>query len=275
MDINPDPILSAMLSPCVEKGVDAYAGGAKYNNSSYYISTLASFTDSVVAVKKIVFAEQRMTFQELGNILKANWKGNEKLRLEMLKSPEKYGNNIAEVDEIAVEFADFAAKLINGKPNSRGGIFKAGNFSIDFCFKNGKRTMATPDGRMAGEPLSKNLSAVTAMDKKGITGLINTVTKMNLSDFPDGSVLDIVLHPSAVQGEDGLDAFWGTLKTYFAKGGLALHGNVFNVEDLKKAQQNPNEYANLQVRLCGWNVFFVNLSKEEQDAFIQQAENAC
>ena len=272
MDAGPDPILSAMLSPCVEKGMDAYAGGAKYNNSSYYMHSIATLADSIAAVRKIVFTEKRMTFDELGIILQNNWQGHEKLRLEMLTSSEKYGNNLDSVDSIAVDFAAYTAGLINGRPNGRGGIFKSANFSIDFCFTNGRKTMATPDGRRTGEPNSKNLSAVTAMDRNGITALINSVTKMDHSDFPNGSVLDFVLHPSAVAGEDGLDAFYAILMTYFAKGGFAMHGNVFNAEDLKKAQAEPEKYANLQVRVCGWNAYFVNLSNVEQNAFIRQAE---
>ena len=99
-------------------------------------------------------------------------------------------------------------------------------------------------------------------------------TKIDHSKFPNGSVLDVVLHPSAVQGQDGLDAFYSLLRTYFSKGGFAMHGNVFNAEDLKKAQQNHEKYSTLQVRVCGWNAYFTTLTKEEQDAFIIQAENA-
>jgi formate C-acetyltransferase len=133
--------------------------------------------------------------------------------------------------------------------------------------------MATPDGRYKGAPLSKNLCASTAMDRNGITALIQSVTEIDHANFPTGSVLDIVLHPSAVRGEDGLDAFYGLLVTYFKRGGFALHGNVFNAEDLKAAQREPEKYRNLQVRVCGWNAYFVNLTKAEQDAFICQAEN--
>ena len=109
------------------------------------------------------------------------------------------------------------------------------------------------------------------MDRKGITAVIGSVTKMDLADFPTGSVLDVVLHPSAVKGEEGLGAFYSILMTYFAKGGFAMHGNVFDAELLKKAQQSPEEYQNLQVRLCGWNAYFVNLTRAEQDSFIAQA----
>lgn len=273
MDIGPDPLLSATMLPCVESGIDAYAGGARYNNSSFYMHSIATLADSLAAVRRLVFTEKRFSFAELREILQNDWQGQEKLRLEVLASPEKYGNNIDSVDAIAVELADFTAAQINGRANGRGGIFKSANFTIDTCFPNGKKTMATPDGRHTGEPNSKNLCAVTAMDKNGITALIQSVTKMDHSDFPNGSVLDFVLHPSAVSGEDGLEAFYGILMTYFHKGGFALHGNVFCAEDLKKAQAEPEKYATLQVRVCGWNVYFVNLSKVEQDAFIRQAEN--
>ena len=271
-EMYPDAILSCQYDESVKRGVDVYEGGAKYNNSSMYLYCIASVVDSVCAVKELVFESKKYTFAELGEILKKNWVGYEQDRLAALRLTHKYGNNDPIADAIAVEMSDFCAKLVNNQPNGRGGVFKAALFSIDECFKVGARTMATPDGRKAGDILSKNLCATVAMDKKGVTGLINSVTKMDLADFATGSVLDIVLHPSAVRGEDGLEAFYGILKTYFLKGGFAMHGNVFNAADLRAAQQNPEEYANLQVRVCGWNAYFVNLSKTEQDAFIAQAE---
>lgn len=273
-DINPDAILSSMYEHSVENGVDVYEGGAKYNNSSVYFYSIASLVDSMAAVKRLVFDEEVLSFEQLCHILKNNWKDNEKLRRMTIKLPEKYGNSNVLADEIAKDISDFAAEITNNHPNGRGGVFKAALFSIDFCFFTGKKTMATPDGRYAGEPLSKNLCASTAMDRNGITALVNSVTKMDHSKFPTGSVLDIVLHPSAVSGEDGLEAFYGILKTYFEKGGFAMHGNIFDASTLRKAKENPHLYKNLQVRVCGWNAYFVNLSKEEQDAFIAQAENA-
>lgn len=273
-EIYPESILSSMYDASAENGTDVYEGGAKYNNSSVFYYCIASLVDSIMAVKKIVFEEKLVTLNELYTILKNNWEGREDLRLYALKRCNKYGNNNAETDEITKEIAEFSAGLCNNKPNGRGGVFKASLFSIDYCFTFGEKTMATPDGRLAGSPLSKNLCATVGMDKKGITSLINSVTKIDLSKFPNGSVLDIVLHPTAVSGDEGLNAFLGILKTYFCKGGFALHGNVFDSNILKDAQKNPDQYKNLQVRLCGWNVFFVNMSKVEQDSFIAQAEQA-
>ena len=133
---------------------------------------------------------------------------------------------------------------------------------------------ATPDGRLAHEPLSKNFGAMTAMDRAGVTALIDSVTKIDHGLFPNGSVLDILLHPSAVQGTEGLDKLLSLIRTYFTQGGFAIHGNVFDVQTLLNAQKNPEQYATLQVRVCGWNVYFVNLSKPEQDEFIRQARHA-
>ncbi len=271
-EIYPDAILSCQYDESVLRGVDVYEGGAKYNNSSMYFWGIASLVDSICAVKNMVFDSGKLTFKELGDILKSNWENQEQVRLLALNLLEKYGNNNEVADTVAKEMSEFCASLVNNQPNGRGGVFKAALFSIDRVFDMGKKTMATPDGRKAGEPLSKNLCATPSMDRKGITSLIKSVTKIDHASFSTGSVLDFVLHPTAVQGEDGLVAFYGLLKTYFNLGGFAMHGNVFNAEDLKMAQKNPEKYKTLQVRVCGWNAYFVNLSKIEQDTFIKQAE---
>ena len=271
-EINPDPLLSCQYENSVAVGVDLYEGGAKYNSSSFYFYFIASAIDSLCAIKKLVYDEQVCTLTQMSDILKNNWVGHEKLRARALRLEEKYGNNDPVADALTREISSFCADLVNNKPNARGGVFKAAMFSIDFGFPYGKQTMATPDGRRLGDPLSKNLCASYGMDRCGITALINSVCQIDHASLPTGSVLDIVVHPSSVMGEDGLDAFYGILMTYFKKGGFAMHGNVFSAEKLRAAQQNPEKYKNLQVRVCGWNVYFVNLSKEEQNAFIRQAE---
>ena len=272
--INPDPILSAMYDESIEKGLDVYEGGAKYNNSSFYVYSIATLVDSMAAVKKLVFDDKNVTYEKLCEILKNNWQGYEDLRIKALSLKEKYGNNEELTDSLTKEMSDFCADLITNKSNGRGGIFKAAIFGIDNFVYYGSKTMATPDGRHAGDILSKNICATVGMDKKGITALINSATKIDHTKYPNGTVLDFVLHPSAVSGDDGLEAFYGILMTYIKKGGLAMHGNVFNAETLRNAQKEPEKYKNLQVRVCGWNVYFINLSKIEQDAFIAQAENA-
>ena len=182
-------------------------------------------------------------------------------------------NEYPVADDIMQEILSYEAGLLNGRPNGRGGVFKASMISIDNYVPEGKKVMATPDGRKAGEPLSKNIAPTTGMDRNGITALINSVSEIDYSEYPNGTVLDLMMHPSAVAGDDGLEAMYAVLMTYFKKGGISLHGNVFDASLLRKAQEEPEKYANLQVRVCGWNAYFLDLTKEEQEDFIKKAEN--
>lgn len=266
-------MLSAQYDDSIKNGLDVLEGGATYNNSSVNFYSIASLVDCLSVIKEFVYDKKIITIKELRNTLKNNWQDNLPLRNKILKYPAKYGNEDSVADEITKDVTKYIASTVNNRKNSRGGVYKASLFTIDRCFHFGKLTCATPDGRLYGEPLSKNLCASLTMDKNGILSLINSTTVIDQTDFSNGIVLDVLLHPSTVKGEDGLNAFYGILRTYFNKGGYALHGNVFNAEELKRAQQNPEKYPNLQVRVCGWNVYFVNLLKEEQDAFIKQAEN--
>ena len=125
---------------------------------------------------------------------------------------------------------------------------------------------------LAGEPISKNLCASVGMDKKGITGLIHSASKFDFTQVPNGAVLDLHLHPSAVKGEEGIEVMTALLKTYLSHGGFAAHFNIVDPETLRKAQKEPEKYQGLQIRVCGWNVLWNNICKKEQDAFIRQAE---
>lgn len=274
MKINPSPILSGTMTECVKRGKDVYEGGAKYNNTSIYVFGLADIVDSIIAVKNLVFKENAAGYNELCDIIKNNWANNEMLNLKCRNSYPKYGNNEHESDVIACEITNLIADSINNRQNSRGGVYRCGLFSIDMYHYFGEQTGATPNGRKHGEWFAKNLSPTIGNDKKGLTSLINSVTKIDFTNIPDGAVLDLMLHSSAVSGEEGLCAMNGILKTYMNRGGMAVQFNVINPDQLKDAQNNPELYPNLQVRLCGWNVYFTNLSKGEQNAFIKAAEHS-
>ena len=273
MQMNPSPLFSATLNVCVKNGKDAYAGGNLYNNSSITALGLGSFADQLCAIKEIIFDKKTMSFKELQEILDNNWEGYENLRLSRINSNEKWGNNLHIPDKIAKDISEFIYQYAGNKPNGRGGVFRLGLFSIDHNFHCGIRMGATPEGRFKGQELSKNIGAATAMDRRGVTGCINSICKIDHTHFANGTAYDIVMHPSAVQGDKGLETIISLWKTYFAKGGMAVHMNIFEPNILKKAQKNPEKYATLQVRVCGWNVYFINLSKEEQDSFIKQAES--
>jgi len=268
------PILSATYRCCMEQGKDAYAGGAKYANSSLCIFGIATIVDSLIAIKKAVFEEKRISLSDLVQLLKNNWQGGEALRKHIRDSYPKYGTNDPEADALATDLVAFMAGCLNNKPNGRGGVFRMGMFSIDWILYYGSLLGASADGRLAGEPISKNLCASVGMDKKGITGLIHSASKFDFTQVPNGAVLDLHLHPSAVKGEEGIEVMTALLKTYLSHGGFAAHFNIVDPETLRKAQKEPEKYRNLQVRLCGWNVYFTDLNTQMQDNLIRTMEGS-
>ena len=146
--------------------------------------------------------------------------------------------------------------------------FHVARMSYDMGYK----TAASPNGRLFGEELSKNCSASMGQNRDGATAAILSVTKIDATAFTSDACLDLGLLPSAVKGDDGLEAMYGLLKTFVSRGGHAMHINVFDAETLRDAQKNPDKYQDLQIRVCGWNVLWNDISKVEQEGFIRQAE---
>ena len=271
--VNPSSMYSATIETSLKKAFDAYQGGVKFNNSAMLNCGFASLVNSVMAVKNLVYDNKKTTLDELKAALQNNWEGYEHLRAEALHCPQKYGNSEPETDIYAEMLARYFANKVNGRPNARDGVYKAIMHSARQFIDQGVKTLASADGRRAGEELSKNGSPVPGTDKNGVTALINSVCKLNPTLYPESFCLDVMLHPSATEGDDGLIAMKALIDAYMANNGMSIQINVFNSEILRDAQKNPEKYRNLQVRVCGWNVLWNNLSRAEQDAYILRAEN--
>lgn len=267
-DINPSPVLAGTFTDCLAKGQDIGQAGPKYNNTGCMGAGLANVADSLVAVKRLVYDEKRCSMEELLEALHRNFEGYEDLHRYIVYRLPKWGNDDTEVDAIAKRVADHYSERVNAIPNTRGGWFRASMFTLDYRYRFGKRMGATPDGRLAGAYIAGGVGAMTARDAKGVTAQINSVTKLDFMNIPNGSVLDIYLHPSAVQGSEGVVAFMGMIRTYFAKGGFGIQFNIFDSRTLRDACLHPEKYATLQVRVCGWNVYFTSMSLYEQEQYI-------
>ncbi len=269
-EANPSPYYSGSIESCVERGKDVFDNGMVYRNQSIKCFAIATTVDSLLAVKKFVYEEGRVTLDELEKILLNDWVGAEELRTEIMKDPVKFGNNILEADLLAREIFDFCAKEIIGKPTSTGGVFRLGCDSVAMAEGYGNRTGATADGRHARQPLSKNMRPVNGMERKGVTSFIQSICNLNNDIFVDGAPLDFVVHPSAVEGEAGLNAMKALIRIFFQNGGFAIQGNILNLDTLLDAQRHPEKYPTLQVRVCGWNEYFVNMNAKLQNDFIQR-----
>ncbi len=271
--VNPSAMYSATVEGSLQKGADAYQCGVKFNNSGILNCGMASLTDAVMAVKELVYDTNTVSLAELKAALDADWCGYGSLRVRARKSKHKYGNGDSETDRIAAELSAFFAEKVNNRKNARGGVYKAVMHSAMQYAWQGEKTGATPDGRREGDEISKNGSPSVGMDKNGVTALINSVLKMKPCTYPESFCLDVMLHPSAVSGEEGLSVMKALLMTYLKGDGMAIQFNIFNTETLKDAQMHPERYQNLQVRVCGWNVLWNNIPKKEQDAYILRCEN--
>ena len=269
--VNPSILYTATIPSALKKGEDGYGGGVKYNNSSILNCGFASAVDSLMAVKKLVYDEKTVTLPELKAALDADWKGYELLRLRARALPQKYGNNEAETDALAKRLSDHFIEKVQGRPNGRGGIYKALMHSARMFIEQGKCLPATPDGRRAGEEESKNASPSVGMDKNGQTALMSSALKLCPERYSESFCLDLFLHPSSVEGDRGLSAMRAFLSVYGEGGGLAVQFNVLSAETLKDAQLHPEKYEYLQVRVCGWNVYWNQMNRTEQDAYLLRA----
>ncbi len=271
-EVNPSVMLSGTMKRALEKKVDAYAFGVKYPTSSILYNAYATTVDSVLAVKELVFDKKEATLSDFKTALDRNWEGYEWLRQKALRAEHKYGINDSEADLYARALHTWLSMYITGQKNSRGGVYKTGAPSTLHFIKQGKTTKATPDGRKMGEELSKNSAPVIGMERRGVTAMINSALKTIPSLNSEAYVLDVMLHPSAVSGEDGLCAMCDLVRTYMKRDGVSIQFNVFNSEMLRDAQKNPEKYKNLQVRISGWSILWNDLTKEEQEAYIIRAE---
>jgi len=271
--INPANVYSATIANSLKTARDAFSDGCVYNNTLILNAGFATAIDALMAVKDLVYNRRTLSLAEFKDILDNNWAGHEKLRRKVLRSGLKFGNGIREVDFYAEMIARFIGNKINMRPNGRGGCYLASCHSAKQYSVLGERTGATPDGRRAGDEMSKNLSPTMGMDTSGVTALVKSVTAIDSTVFPGDFPLDVMMHPATVRGQEGLDAMRGLIQTYMEQHGLAVHFNIFDAQMLRDAQANPENYTGLQVRVCGWNVHFSDMAKKEQDAFILRAEN--
>ena len=273
-EVNPANLMTLSSEHALKTRKDGFADGCPRGNLSAILSAgLGTSVDALLAVKEIVYEKKEMSIAELGDAMAANWKGHEALRLRMLRSKRKWGNNDAEANALGAELAAVFAAQLNGKPNSRGGMFIASGHSARQYINFGKKTGATPDGRLAGEEVSKNMSPTMGADTEGATALVNTLASSDVTKLPSDYPLDMMLHPSVCMGDKGLQAMKALVREFHRNGGSVMQFTVFSAEELRDAQAHPEKYENLQVRVCGWNVRWNDLSKAEQDAYIRRAEN--
>ena len=271
-DLNPAPLHSGAFRDCIANAKDYSQGGCRYNSSGVDCTGLGTVADSLAAVRHLVDEARLVTMDELRTVLLLDWKGREELRLRALRQAPKWGNNNDKADAAAKRVYDALVKRINTTPNGHGGFFQAGLWSIDLDLPFGKRTAATPDGRHRGDGLSRNNVATAGCGKEGPLALMHSNLKLDLAESPDGHIMDIILPMSVAHRPTAAKDIATILATYFKHGGQCLHLNCFDSSLLRDATAHPEKYPDLQVRVCGWNVRWNDLSPQEKKHFIATVE---
>ena len=272
-DWAPVPLLSSFIDDCLQNGKDITEGGARYNFSGVQGIGIANLSDSLYALKGLVFDQQRLSFDELLATLKANFATpeGEKIRARLINRFDKYGNDIDEVDLISADLLRFYCKEVEQYRNPRGGQFTPGSYTVSAHVPLGAVVGATPDGRYAGEQLADGgLSPMLGQDAQGPTAVLKSVSKLDNYLLSNGTLLNVKFTPSTLEGQQGLNKLADFLGAFTKLKLQHVQFNVVNAETLKEAQARPQDFAGLVVRVAGYSAFFVELSKEIQDDIIRR-----
>jgi pyruvate formate-lyase/glycerol dehydratase family glycyl radical enzyme len=280
-EITADVLCSALTDDCIERGLNLKEGGAVYDFISDLQVGIANLGDSLAAIKKCVFEDKRVTPAELWQALVNNFEGEEGKRIQhiLINDAPKYGNDDDYVDLLLRDAYNLCINEIKKHKNTRygrgpiGGVYYAGTSSISANVPQGAGTLATPDGRKAGEALSEGCSPSHAMDKNGPTAVLKSVSKLPTHDITGGVLLNQKVTPQMLSKEEDRLKLIYLLRTFFNRlEGFHVQYNVVSRDMLLDAQKNPEKHRNLIVRVAGYSAFFNILSKATQDDIIQRTE---
>lgn len=275
--LKPLPYLSLLMDDCIAKGEDVTAGGARYNHSGPQAVGIGSASDSLTAIKQLIFDEKRVAGADMLQALRDNWAGHEPLyALVNGDRMHHYGNDDDYADDIAKFVMATYCKYIEHRPTPHGGTYMPGVFSVTNNVMHGSVVAATPDGRMAWEPVSDCIGPVhtkcCSHDRRGPTAVAKSVAKLDHSRIGNGIILNWKFSPTAVSGVTGRDDLIGLMDTYFEDQGMQSQFSIIGRDTLMAAQKNPDKYKDLVVRVAGYSAYFVELSPELQSDLIGRTE---
>ncbi|MBQ1331284.1 MAG: hypothetical protein IIY36_00005 [Lachnospiraceae bacterium] len=268
----PLPLLSATIDGCMESGKDVMWGGAKYNSTGNSQIGLGNVADSLNVIDYLCFREKKCTTRELYDAIMANWEGYEELRQYIIGKVPHFGNADPEADK----YCNFAAmgyqRAITRCTGPRGNHYAAGCYPVTLNVVFGQFTWATPDGRKTGDALADGISPVQGRDQGGPFCTINSILNWDQSTYGNGTLCNMKFHPTALQGQDGWKKVKDVMQTYFEGGGMELQLNIVSSDTLRDAQEHPENYQDLVVRVAGFSAYFVEVFKESQDDLIRRTE---
>ncbi len=268
----PVPFLSILIDDCISNGTDYNAGGARYNTSYIQGVGLGSITDMLAALEYHVFDKENLSLTTFLKILGDNFEGHDELRAALLYDTPKYGNDDDGADIHATWVFDAFYEAVNGRPTPRGGTYRINMLPTTSHVYFGKMLGATPDGRLAHEPLSEGISPFQGMDRNGPTAVLNSALKIDHLKT-GGTLLNQKFTPDFFKDEQSIRKLSQLIRSYFRMDGHHIQFNVVSADTLREAQKHPEKYQDLIVRVAGYSDYFNDLGPELQEEIIRRTEH--
>ena len=280
----PATFLSLFIDDCITRGRDYYSGGARYNTTYIQCTGLGTITDCLATLKKHVFEDKKFTMDELLKAVASNWGRDENCQLSTVNSQlEKmrqfimnrtpfFGNDDDYADSIAVKVYDDLVKAIEGHPNTRGGKTQLNMLSTTCHNYFGSVCGASVNGRLAHFAISDGTSPAHGADTNGPTAVIKSLGKLDQTKS-GGTLLNVRFVPSLLKRDEDLKKLVSLIRAYFSMGGHHIQFNIVDTQTLLDAQQQPDDYKDLLVRVAGYSDYFNDMTEQLQNEIIARTEN--
>ena len=268
----PATFLSLFIDDCIDKGKDYYSGGARYNTTYIQCTGLGTITDCFTTLKKHVFEDKRYTMEQILSACKSNWENEEIMRQYIRNHTPFFGNDDEYADAIAVRVYEDLVKAIEGRPNTRGGETHLNMLSTTCHNYFGSVCGATPNGRFAHFAISDGTSPSHGSDTHGPTAVIKSLGKLDQTKS-GGTLLNVRFVPALLKREEDMRKLGSLIRTYFKFGGHHIQFNIVDTATLLDAQQHPDQYRDLLVRVAGYSDYFNDMTEQLQNEIIARTEN--
>jgi formate C-acetyltransferase len=268
----PAPFLSVVIEDCIKNGKDYYDGGPRYNTNYIQCTGLGTVTDSLSTLKKHVFEDKTFSMERILDAVSRNFEGEEFLRQTILNKTPFFGNDDDYADDIAVGIYEDLFKAIDGKPNIKGETFHINMLSTTCHIYFGKVMGASPNGRLAGKSISDGTSPSHGCDTNGPSAVIRSLTKLDQTKS-GGTLLNQRFLPSLLKRDEDVAKLGQLIRSYFTLGGHHVQFNIVDTATLCAAQERPEEYKDLLVRMAGYSDYFNDMNEDLQQEIIDRTEN--
>ena len=269
---SPAPFLSVVIDDCITKGRDYYNGGPRYNTNYIQCTGLGTVTDSLSALKKHIYQDKRFKPDYFLRTIRENFKGEEQLRVFLQNRTPHFGNDDEYADSIAIRVFNDLFKVIDGNPNTKGGVYHMNMLSTTCHVYFGKVLGATPNGRFAFKPISDGTSPSQGCDRKGPTAVIKSLSKLDQIKT-GGTLLNQRFVPALLKRDQDIIKLSALIRSYFKLGGHHIQFNIVDTATLRDAQKNPENYKDLMVRMAGYSDYFNDMNLDYQEEIIERTEN--